>query len=117
MWVMATAPHKAIVEANPYGDEHPVIKSDCIGHDQKRMGTSLRRLLLKCRGQVIISTTEGSTERRGIMGRGSLTKKVIDQVHYSFPNICQFLSLFVVVVCIVQIHAELLWHGYLRTSW
>ena len=98
-----SAAHKAIVEANTYGDEHTVIKSDCIGHVQKRMGTSLERLLVKCKDQIIILTTEGSTERKGIIGRSGLTKEVIDKVHYSFPNIFQFFPLFVVVVCIVQI--------------
>lgn len=35
---------KAILELNPYGDKLTVVKNECIGHVQKRMGTRLRNL-------------------------------------------------------------------------
>lgn len=31
-----------ILKMNPYGDENPVTKNECVGHVQKRMGTRLR---------------------------------------------------------------------------
>jgi len=34
----------AVLDINPYGDELTVIKSECIGHVQKRMGTLLRNV-------------------------------------------------------------------------
>jgi len=35
---------KEILKLNPYGDELTVIKSECIGHVEKRMGTRLRNV-------------------------------------------------------------------------
>lgn len=35
---------KAILEQNPYGDDFPVIKNECIGHVEKRMGSRLRNI-------------------------------------------------------------------------
>jgi len=31
-----------ILKAEPYGKEHPVIKKECVGHVEKRIGTRLR---------------------------------------------------------------------------
>lgn len=36
--------YKAILDINPYGDELTVIKSECVGHVEKRMGTRLRNV-------------------------------------------------------------------------
>jgi len=36
--------YKAILDVNPYGDDFPVIKSECVGHVEKRMGTRLRNV-------------------------------------------------------------------------
>lgn len=33
---------KAILDLNPYGDDFTVVKSECVGHVEKRMGTRLR---------------------------------------------------------------------------
>ena len=33
-----------IVKNNPYGNDFPVIKSECVGHMHKRMGTRLRNI-------------------------------------------------------------------------
>ncbi len=35
---------KGVSEANPYGSEYKVEKSDCVGHVQKRMGSALRKV-------------------------------------------------------------------------
>lgn len=35
---------KAILDLNPYGDEYPVRKSECVNHVEKRMGTRLRNV-------------------------------------------------------------------------
>jgi len=36
--------YKSILDINPYGDNYPVIKSECVGHIEKRMGTRLRNI-------------------------------------------------------------------------
>lgn len=36
--------YKAIQDLNPYGDECPVLKNECVGHVEKRMGTRLRNV-------------------------------------------------------------------------
>ncbi|EZA54492.1 hypothetical protein X777_05747 [Ooceraea biroi] len=36
--------YKGILDVNPYGDDYPVIKSECVGHVEKRMGTRLRNI-------------------------------------------------------------------------
>ncbi|RLU19001.1 hypothetical protein DMN91_009359 [Ooceraea biroi] len=35
---------KAVVDLNPYGDDFPITKSECIGHIEKRMGSRLRNV-------------------------------------------------------------------------
>jgi len=39
--------YKSILDLNPYGDDCPVIKSECVGHVEKRMGTRLRNVKKK----------------------------------------------------------------------
>jgi len=56
--------HKSIQDAKPYGD-FPVIKKECIGHVQKRLGTRLRNL---------------KKEVKNLGGRGKLTGKLIDEL-------------------------------------
>ncbi|XP_011859766.1 PREDICTED: uncharacterized protein LOC105557195 [Vollenhovia emeryi] len=55
--------YKAIVDANPY--EEKVIKKECIGHVQKRMGTRLRNV---------------KKANKGLGGRGNLTDKLINEL-------------------------------------
>ena len=57
----------------PYGPDHPVIKLDCVGHVQKRMGTALRNLKTKYRGQKL---DDGKT----IGGVGRLTDDLINSL-------------------------------------
>ena len=55
-----------VVMENIYGDEHPVKKSECTGHVQKRCGTGLRRKLEKSKG---LKLSDG----RPLGGKGRLT--------------------------------------------
>ena len=50
-----------------YGDEYIVVKEDCVGHIQKRMGTNLRTLKKNPKGKKL---SDGLT----VGGRGRLTK-------------------------------------------
>lgn len=36
--------YKALIDLNPYGDDCLVIKSECVGHVEKRMGSRLRNV-------------------------------------------------------------------------
>ena len=74
-----TASHKGIVEAIPYGDT-PVQKSDCTGHIQKCMGTTLRKLVTTNKDEKVIPVPPGGRVRKGIEGKNGLTKKMIDQI-------------------------------------
>ncbi|KAE8741785.1 hypothetical protein FOCC_FOCC012693 [Frankliniella occidentalis] len=57
--------HKAVVEANPYGDDCPVVKKECVGRVHKRMGTRLRNCV---------------KNTKGLNGAGKLTGKEIDKL-------------------------------------
>lgn len=66
----------AVVESKPYGDLQ-ITKLECVGHVQKRMGSRLRRLKNKKRGQKLV-------DGKSLSGKGRLTDAVIDsfQVYY-----------------------------------
>ena len=49
-----------------------MVKEDCIGHIQKRMGSALRRLVVEYKGKFLSDSK--------ISGTGRLTKKVIDKL-------------------------------------
>ena len=53
---------KAILELETYGDELPVVKSECIGHVEQRMGSRLRSI----------------RKEKKLSGRGILTDKVVN---------------------------------------
>lgn len=55
---------QGILNLNPYGDECPVIKSECIGHIEKRMGTRLRNV----------------RKDKKLGGRGKLTDVLIKKI-------------------------------------
>jgi len=55
---------KAILELNPYGDELTVIKSECIGHVEKRMGTRLRNV----------------RKEKKLSGKNKLTDKIVKKL-------------------------------------
>lgn len=39
--------YEAILNLNPHGDDFPVVKSECIGHVEKRMDSQLRNIKIK----------------------------------------------------------------------
>ena len=57
--------HTGIVNSKLYGDDCEIVKKECIGHVQKRMGTRLR---------------ECKKKTPGIGGRNKLTAKLIDKL-------------------------------------
>ena len=68
--------HRAVVEAKPYGDLD-VIKEECVGHVQKRLGTGLRELKRTWKGKKL-------DDGKLIGGAGRLTDKMADtlQTYY-----------------------------------
>lgn len=68
--------HAAVSETKPYGDTK-IVKLECIGHVEKRMGTRLRALKEKMKGKKL-------GDSKSIGGRGRLTKLEIDklQIYY-----------------------------------
>ncbi|GFX72843.1 uncharacterized protein TNCV_2864501 [Trichonephila clavipes] len=63
----------SIVENKVYGDHCSVEKLECIGHVRKRMGTRLRRLKTKMRGQKL-------SDGKPLCGRNRLTEAEIDRL-------------------------------------
>lgn len=57
--------YTGIINSKPYGDNCEIIKKECVGHVQKRMGTRLR---------------ECKKKNPGIGGRNKLTAKLIDKL-------------------------------------
>ena len=56
---------KSIFESRPYGEDYTVLKKECVGHIQKRMGARLRKL------------KKGT---KGLGGKGKLTAKLTDEL-------------------------------------
>lgn len=71
--------HLAVVNDNPYGDNTPVEKLECIGHISKRMGTRLRKLKKFFGGNPL-------SDCKSKKGRGRLTDKVIDKFQSCYGN-------------------------------
>lgn len=63
----------AVLENNPYGQDVPISKLECVGHIQKRLGTRLRRLKKEKKG---VKLNDGMT----LGGKGRLTDVEIDQL-------------------------------------
>lgn len=57
--------YTGIINAKPYGEEIEIIKKECVGHVQKRMGSRLR---------------ECKKKNPGIGGKNKLTAKLIDKL-------------------------------------
>ena len=55
---------KAILDSKPYGDELTVVKSECIGHVEKRMGSRLRNI----------------RKEKKLAGKRKLTDKVVKKL-------------------------------------
>ncbi|GFY18833.1 uncharacterized protein TNCV_3875211 [Trichonephila clavipes] len=67
----------SIVENKVYGDHCSVEKLECIGHVMKRMGTCLRRLKTKMRGQKL-------SDGKPLCGRNRLTEAEIDHLQANY---------------------------------
>ena len=65
--------YETIVSEKVYGEEIDIVKKECIGHVQKRMGTALRKLKLTTGKQKL---SDGKT----LGGNGRLTFKEIDRL-------------------------------------
>lgn len=63
---------KAAVE-RVYGERYPVVKEDCVGHIQKRMGTALRKYIKEKKAMKL-------GDGKGVGGKGRLTDAVIDDI-------------------------------------
>lgn len=57
--------YKSVVEKKPYGDDFLIVKKECVGHVQKRMGTRLRN---------------AKKGHKGLGGKGKLTDKLIGEL-------------------------------------
>lgn len=65
--------YDTIAKKNIYGAQCPVIKLECIGHVMKRMGSRLRRLKAKMRGQKL-------SDGKPLSGKNRLTEVEIDRL-------------------------------------
>ena len=63
----------SLTKEKPYGEDCEIVKEDCIGNIQKRMGSALRRLVVEYNGKFL-------SDSKTISGTGRLTKKVIDKL-------------------------------------
>ena len=43
--------YRQVVDDQPYGPNYDIMKVECVGHVQKRMGTNLRKLLESKKGE------------------------------------------------------------------
>ena len=68
-------------EAMPakYGDKYTVVKEECVGHVQKRMGTALRKYKKDMKGRKL-------SDGKGVGGKGRLTDKLIDRIQNYYGN-------------------------------
>ena len=65
-----------VAEEKPYGDNFEIIKYDCVGHVQKRVGSNLRKLKTRIGKKKLLDGIS--------LGRGRLTLAEIDklQIYY-----------------------------------
>lgn len=70
-----SASFSALKKAKPYGggEEDEIIKLDCVGHVQKRLGTALRKLKTDYRSKKL-------SDGKSIGGKGRLTNELIDSL-------------------------------------
>ncbi|CAH3114455.1 unnamed protein product, partial [Pocillopora meandrina] len=62
-----------------FGDKYPVVKEECVGHVQKRMGTALRKFKKEMKGRKL-------ADGKGVAGKGRLTDKVINRIQNYYGN-------------------------------
>ena len=68
-----TSSFKDVKDSNPYQNEISIVKRECIGHVQKRMGMRLRNLVKFKKKEILPGLT-----RKGIDGKGRLSEKNIN---------------------------------------
>lgn len=71
--------YSGLVNSKPYGDDFSIVKKECVGHVQKRMGTRLREIVKKT---VVDTETKAGKKikRKSLSGKGKLTAKIIDKL-------------------------------------
>ena len=69
----------AVVDAKPYGGDVTIVKEECVGHIQKRVGSNLRELKKEWRGKKL-------NDGQGIGGRGRLTDEMIDRLQFYYGH-------------------------------
>ena len=69
----------AVVAAQPYGPDIVLTKEECVGHTQKRVGSSLRNLKKNLKGQKL-------DDGKPIGGHGRLTDELIDKMQTYYGN-------------------------------
>ncbi|GFT90733.1 uncharacterized protein TNCV_3010921 [Trichonephila clavipes] len=67
----------SITASNPYGEDIPVSKIECVGHVKKRIGTRLRKLK-----QMSSKLSDG----KSIGGKGRVTDRMIDLITTYYGN-------------------------------
>ena len=65
--------YSSVCQAQPYGPDVHVVKEECVGHVQKRIGTNLRTLKKSRKGQLLEDGLK-------ISGKGRLTDEVVDNL-------------------------------------
>lgn len=66
--------HSAVSEAHPYGPDVDIVKAECIGHIQKRMGARLQKLCDH------FKKGDKLSDGLGLKGKGRLTKPIIGKL-------------------------------------
>ena len=71
--------YSGLVNYKPYADDFSIVKKECVGHVQKRMGTRLREIV---KNIVVDTETKAGRKikRKSLSGKGELTAKMIDKV-------------------------------------
>lgn len=69
--------YAALLEANPYGNAHPIVKFECVGHVQKRMYSRLKAL----KGRTNVDKN-GKVVKIGGRGRITEQKMILIQRYY-----------------------------------
>ena len=74
---MATAPALLMLQKHMYGGEYIVVKEECVGHIQKRIGRSLREYKRKMKGKTL-------PDNKAVGGKGRLTDVMVDRIQNYF---------------------------------
>ena len=60
-----------------FGDKYKVVKEECLGHVQKRMGKALLELISKMRGHKL-------DDGKSVGGKGRLTRRMVDHIQNNY---------------------------------